>query len=350
MFKRLFNELTLTFDISPKESPLLIKSGRESGVDPTLLDMNFVRTINPLTGKMTIYLPGSSLKGTLRSYCEKIARTVRPDGGSRWCCDPFDLDVRSSNVFCGKRLEQKNADAKKRRESESIQEEYVSQAARKKSTSLFYKGSCLACRTFGNTQIASHLSLSDAYPLDEPKLEQRDGVAIDRIFNTVAAGPFNMEVVTQGTFRAKMMLRNFQLWQVGLLAVALRELGTGKVPIGFGKSKGFGRVSLAYQKLEMSYPGRFSKQEGIRDFSRELIDLESFDFPDKEDYGLFAGKVNSLKLKGEAANDIDDGTLGRITTGWKDTASIEEILNSTIGNWRDCALSEWSPSEDWRDE
>ncbi|RQW79963.1 MAG: CRISPR-associated RAMP protein [Methanothrix sp.] len=328
MFKRLFNELTLTFDISPKESPLLIKSGRESGVDPTLLDMNFVRTIHPLTGEMAIYLPGSSLKGTLRSYCEKIARTVRPDGGSRWCCDPFDLDVRSSTVFCGKRLEQKNADAKK------------------KPDTLFYKGSCLACRTFGNTQIASHLSLSDAYPLDEPKLEQRDGVAIDRIFNTVAAGPFNMEVVTKGTFRTKMMLRNFQLWQVGLLAVALRELGNGRVPIGFGKSKGFGRVSLTYQKLEISYPGRFSKQDGIRDFSRELIDLESFDYPEKEDYGLFAEKINSLKLKGEGANDIDDGKFGRITTGWNDTASIEEILNSTIGNWRDCALSKWSPSEE----
>jgi len=348
MFKRLFNELTLTFDISPKESPLLIKSGRESGVDPTLLDMNFVRTVHPLTGEMTVYLPGSSLKGTLRSYCEKIARTVWPDRGTRWCCNPFDQDVRSPTISCGKRLEQKKLDADEKGKSKTSLEERGNQASKRISTGAFYKGSCLACRTFGNTQMASHISLADAYPLNEPrlKLEQRDGVAIDRIFSTVAAGPFNMEVVTRGTFRAKMMLRNFQLWQVGLLAVALRELGQGQVPIGFGKSKGFGRVSLAYQELEISYPGRFSKQDGIRDFSRELIDLESFDFPDKEEYGLFAENIRPLKLKDEGANDIDDGRFGRITTSWKDTVGIEKILNSTIGNWKDYALSKWAPSEE----
>ena len=61
MHKALLCELHLDFAIEPR-GPLLIKSGREAGADPTLPDMNFVRTYHPTLGE-TVYLPGSSLKG-----------------------------------------------------------------------------------------------------------------------------------------------------------------------------------------------------------------------------------------------------------------------------------------------
>jgi len=321
MFKRLFNELTLVFDLSPHKSPLLIKSGRESGADPTLLDMNFVRTAHPQTGEMTVFLPGSSLKGTLRSYCEKIARTVRPDGGQEWCCNPF-----SSSGFCGRRLEGD-----------------LSAAAR-------YAGSCVACRTFGHTGLGGHLAISDAYPQDEPRLEQRDGVAIDRISGAVAAGPFNLEVVTKGTFRTTLTLRNFQLWQVGLLAIALRDLGQGRVPIGFGKSKGFGRVSVNYQQLEVAYPGCFTPQENGHDFTAELLDLAAFDFPGRADYRLVPADPPSLQLPEEGREVVDDGSFGRVAVRWADAAAIKAALNAAVGHWRACALGEWPPSREVSDE
>jgi len=321
MFKRLFNELTLVFDLSPHESPLLIKSGRESGADPTLLDMNFVRTTHPQTGEMTVFLPGSSLKGTLRSHCEKIARTVRPRGGAEWCCDPF-----SNSTSCSKRLESD-----------------LSAAAR-------YAGSCVACRTFGNTGLSSRLALTDAYPQAEPRLEQRDGVAIDRISGAVAAGPFNLEVVTQGTFRATLTLRNFQLWQVGLLAIALRDLGQGRVPLGFGKSKGFGRVSVNYRQLEVAYPGRFTLQADGHDFSAELVDLAAFDFPGRADYRLVPADPPSLPLPEEGREIIDDGSFGRVAVRWTEAAAIESALSATVGHWRACALGEWPPSGEAGDE
>ncbi len=320
MFKRLFNELTLVFELSPQESPLLIKSGRESGADPTLLDMNFVRTAHPDTGEMTVFLPGSSLKGTLRSYCEKIARTVRPEGDQVWCCDPF------SPGFCGKRLEGN-----------------LSAAAR-------YASSCVACRTFGHTGLGSHLAISDAYPNDTPRLEQRDGVAVDRITGAVAAGPFNLEVVTQGTFQATLRLRNFQLWQVGLLAVALREMGQGRVPIGFGKSKGFGRVSVNYKELEIAYPGRFALQANGHNFGVELVDLVAFDFPGRDEYHLIPADPLSLPLPEEGREVVDDGAFGRVATHWTDAATIEAVLNATVGHWRACALGEWPPSGEANDE
>ena len=131
MHKQLVNELRLEFVIRP-QGPLLIKSGQEAGADPTLLDMNFVRTEHGELGE-TIYLPGSSLKGTLRSYCEKIARTV----GVK-CCDPL------GDKSCGREMER---------------------ASRPDTAAEIYSGLCTICRIFGHTVMASHLQIADAYPL-----------------------------------------------------------------------------------------------------------------------------------------------------------------------------------------
>jgi hypothetical protein len=109
-------------------------------------------------------------------------------------------------------------------------------------------------------------------------------------------------------------------------------------------------MSVSYHKLEISYPGRFSKQEGTHDFSRELIDLATFDFSDKREYGLFPDNSELPLLTEKGHEIIDDGKFGRVTACWSDVASIEDILNSTIGHWRDCALSKWSPSEERSDE
>lgn len=314
MFKHVLNEISLVFDLEPYEGPLLIKSGRESGADPTLPDMNFVRSLHPRTGEMTVFLPGSSLKGTLRSYCEKIARTVRPEYiGPEWCCDPFD-----SRSSCSHRLERETLAA------------------------IRYARSCVACRTFGHTGLGSHVSLTDAYPLGEPKLEQRDGVAIDRMYGA-AANPFNMEVVTQGVFRCTLTLRNFQLWQVGLLTLGLRDIGRGQVPIGFGKSKGFGRVRVTYQQLEISYPGRFAPEANGHNFTSELMDLAGFDFPNKASYALLSAAPPSLSLPGEGRELIENGTFGRVAVRWTDSKTIAGILYTTIGHWRACATEPWPP-------
>jgi CRISPR-associated protein Csm3 len=305
--KRILNELTFEFDLAPHDAPLLIKSGREAGADPTLLDMNFVRTTHPQTGKRVVFLPGSSLKGTLRSYAERVARSVRPEGNDRWCCNPF------GEKACGTRLEKGHSAAER------------------------YAKACVACRIFGHTRLGSHLLVSDAYPLGEPVLEQRDGVAIDRISGAVSAGPFNLEVVARGTFQATLVLRNFQLWQVGLLAVALRDLSDGLVPIGYGKSKGFGRMSLAYHQARMSYPGQAQLQRGDMDYAANLYDLSAFDFEDKGAYRLYP-----VLSKGEplAATLSESGEYGRVTLTLADDAAIRTLLLSTIKHWKN-AIEHW---------
>lgn len=322
MHKRRFNEFTLSFAIRP-QGPLLIKSGQESGADPTLLDMNFVRTHHARLGDNTVYLPGSSLKGTLRSYAEKIARTLQPEQAPfpPLSCNPLGGSPQqgSQDYFCGKYLEQRQ---KRNRATQADMHKYA----------------CPICRTFGHTSLAAHLYLSDAYPLDPANLddrtsfdqanrtEERDGVAIDRVSGAVAVGPFNLEVVTQGVFYGSLTLHNFQLWQLGLLAIVLRDLGQGRVPMGFGKSRGLGRVAVDYLQAEVAYPGRFALQGGGRDFAQTLYGVSDFLPPAEADtYGYFPEAALALP---DGSVVSDDGAFGRAALAW----SGEEIT----GLWRAC--------------
>ena len=163
MHKRFVNHCTIDLSIIP-DGPVLIKSGKE-GADPTKPDMEFVETYH--AGGRSIYLPGSSLKGAIRAHAERIVRTVGRETGTNsslpWANDPLNDKY-----------------------------EYL----KNKSTSDIYKLSSFTDQIFGNTAIASRLRIEDAHP--DPsislKLEERNGVAIDRVFGSVAVGPFNYQV------------------------------------------------------------------------------------------------------------------------------------------------------------
>ncbi|PSB01552.1 RAMP superfamily CRISPR-associated protein [Merismopedia glauca] len=225
MHKRLVNHCTIALKLIP-DGPILIKSGRE-GADPTKPQMEFVETYHH--GKRSIYLPGSSLKGAIRAHAERIVRTVgrdkRPTNPKLlWANDPLTDDY--------KYLENK-------------------------SPSEIYQLSSFTDRIFGNTSIASRLRIEDAYPSsDRPlKLEERNGVAIDRVFGSVAVGPFDYQVCTEGEFITKIHLKNFTLSQLGLIGLVLRDLDDGWFGIGFAKSRGLGTVNVQLESGVVQYPG-----------------------------------------------------------------------------------------------
>jgi hypothetical protein len=204
---------------------------------------------------------------------------------------------------------------------------------------------CTICRVFGHTVLASHLRISDAYPtsLDRPrdeeievanKTEQRDGVAIDRISGAVAHGPFQLEVVTQGTFHTQLYLKNFQLWQVGLLAVALRDMAQGRVPLGFAKSRGLGRVGLVYDSLEISYPGQFG-QDKTHDFGRHLYGVTAFPVEDMTAYGFTDEEPVALPTAKRAEPE-----WGRVTIQYEGDQEIEALLKATVKAWADYAVAQ----------
>jgi CRISPR/Cas system CSM-associated protein Csm3 (group 7 of RAMP superfamily) len=224
MHKRFVNHCTIDLSIIP-DGPILIKSGKE-GADPTKPDMEFVETYH--AGGSSIYLPGSSLKGAIRAHAERIVRTVgketRTNSSLPWANDPLNDDYK-----------------------------YL----KEKSSSDIYKLSSFTDQIFGNTSIASRLRIEDAYP-DKSiplKLEERNGVAIDRVFGSVAVGPFNYQVCTSGQFRTKIHLKNFTLGQLGLIGLVLRDLNDGWFGLGFAKSRGLGTVEVKLNQAVVQYPG-----------------------------------------------------------------------------------------------
>jgi CRISPR-associated RAMP protein (TIGR02581 family) len=239
MFRTLYNQVKLIISIEPNGTPILIKTGREA-FDPTRPDMEFVRTRTEF-GEVP-YLPGSSIKGVIRSHAERILRTICQDelrARQKFACDFVNPCVKSS----GNRQHR-------------------------------YQEHCYACRTFGHTSIASRVRITDAYPWtleatievqkqweERVKLEERVGVMIGRRTGTVEHGPFFYEVVTEGTFYGEITVRNYQLWQLALLALVIRDINTGLQRLGAHKSRGLGKVQITVKDFEIQQLGLLAKDK-----------------------------------------------------------------------------------------
>ncbi len=137
------------------------------------------------------------------------------------------------------------------------------------------------------------------------KTETRYGVAISRLTNAVAVGPFDIEVLVQGKFKTSLVLENFEVWQLGLVALTLRALNDGLVKIGFGKNRGFGEVNVSVTQavLEMAkrapHPrdtiwgaGAFVSEEERSAYGLSLDDrLEGLPEAEESDFGIFIRRV-----------------------------------------------------------
>jgi len=312
MHKRLINEAVLELTIEPV-GPILIKAGK-TGADPTRPDMEFVRTWKD--GKPVVYLPGPSLKGVLRAHCERIARTVKREG-QQLACDPLH-----KNKSCSKLLENKNLTGPEA-----------------------FTRSCFICQIFGNTSMAGHLRPADAYPADPDavRVEERDGVAIDRVFGSVAVGPFQLEVVTEAQFETRLHLKNFSLAQLGLLALALRDLKLGRVGVGFGKSRGLGQVTLNFDRLVIRYPMAEIDDEMVQMPGRDPVSTVKqlagvgLFLTDNADYGYPAGAAEKIDLPDGLKMTPSD--WGEVELEISDQDNIEALWRACVPAWRAVAAA-----------
>lgn len=246
MLKQLVNECIIELHIIP-DGPILIKSGIATESGP---DMAFVRVRR--NGTQEVYLPGSSLKGVLRSHAERIARTLN----STAACDPFARDGQSAS--CGNCFE-----ALKHREEgipEDLKRYELPDTVKEpdKLNQRVYADSCPICRLFGSTWYAGRLATADAYAVGNPPQPQpRDSVGIDRFTGGAASGvKFDLEVVTEGRFATSLHLRNFELWQLGLVGFLLQDLKDGLIRLGAAKSRGLGKVRGEVQSVKLYYMGK----------------------------------------------------------------------------------------------
>ncbi len=233
MLKKLVNEALCTLRITTT-GPLLVKSGHASISGP---DMTPVLTFR--SGKQEAFIPGSSLKGVFRSHIEKIACSLKP----QVVCYPFNESeewqtdreqrLRDYRLSCGSRFTQL---AKRDDRARRLLEER---------SDLVYADSCPTCRLFGSTGFTGRIAISDAYLVSDEIKEQRDGVGIDRLTGGAShRAKFELEVVCTGVaFETNIHLRNFEIWQLGMLFVVLQDLEDELIRIGSGRSRGLGNVT-----------------------------------------------------------------------------------------------------------
>ncbi len=301
MHKRMVNQAKIEITISPV-GPLLIKAS-DQGADPTKPDMEFVETY--YGGDRSVYLPGSSLKGAIRAHCERIVRTV---GGNITACDPLKTDSSCRT------LEEENS-------------------------ATLYRNTCPICQIFGSTEISAHANIADAYPTnpDEISREERNGVAIDRVYGSVAVGPFNFEVITAGAFKTTIRVKNFTTAQLALIALAIRDFDEQRAGIGFAKSRGLGQVNMKVNSVEIHYPTAVVEGEQVRmmgnpvdPFNNNVVagagQLMKED--EAEQYGFPSGDSVNVDIQAKT----DAFGLGATLT-FEEEDDITALWRGCVSNW-----------------
>ncbi|YAF96637.1 MAG: RAMP superfamily CRISPR-associated protein [Nodularia sp. CChRGM 3473] len=319
MHKRLVNHCTIDFSIIPV-GPILIKSGKE-GANPTKPNMEFVETYH--AGGYSVYLPGSSLKGAIRAHAERIVRTVGNDKPSEtnpqiiWANNPLDKEnIKKQEEF-----------KKKLPEDETYK---------------IYQQSSFTDQIFGNTIIASRFRIQDAYPdLTKPlKIEERNGVAIDRVFGSAVGGAlFNYEVCTRGDFRTKLHLKNFSLAQLGLIGLVLRDLNDGWFGLGFAKSRGMGTVKLQFHSAVVQYPGCELRGDKIYAIGKDLSWSNTFllgagAFLPGKDENPYQFPVNDQQNTIITAEEMAYGFGVQLTWKGEDERGVPDLFERAVRQWR----------------
>lgn len=277
MLKKLTNEAFCTLHITTT-GPLLVKSGHASISGP---DMTPVLTFR--NSRQEVFIPGSSLKGVFRSHVEKVVGSLKP----HVACYPFEINN-----------EKRPADREQRQRDfrDSCGGMFTQYAKRHRDyleniTDRVYAASCPVCRLFGSTGFIGRIAIGDAYLVSKEIKEQRDGVGIDRLTGGTSHGAkFELEVVSTGVeFETDIHLRNFEIWQLGMLFVVLQDLEDELIHIGSGRSRGLGKIKATISdRATNGRPGGFvtSTMRASQEPENELWGLGRWlNEPEEQGYG-----------------------------------------------------------------
>ncbi|NJL27235.1 MAG: CRISPR-associated RAMP protein [Thermoanaerobaculia bacterium] len=193
------------------------------------------------------FIPGSSLKGVLRSGLESLLRGL--DHERLKACDPFE-------DRCTEALEEKAKKTSRAPELDEVVEKL-----------------CTACALFGSPLLAGRVFVRDL-ALEENgtvTTEIRDGVGINRDLRTAQAKvKYDLEVVPVGSrFSLEMIVENPNLGQLGLVLEALAMLDRGELLVGGLTSRGLGRVRVEGLKLEHTNARRLFTGQGWQEQNLE---------------------------------------------------------------------------------
>lgn len=263
------------------ETAWRIGSGREG---ETMSDLGII--LDP--GGQPV-LPGSSLKGKLRSTCEALAHALDMNA----CM----LDRKASGVNCVSDIGFHT----------TVRHEYreASQAGLKSRLQWINDHTCDVCKLFGSPVQAGRLRVSDGDLKEWTTVVQvRDGVVIDRDSHTAVDGlKYNYEVVPPGSrFHIYVDLENAVDQDLALLGAALFEWHAGSSIGGFA-SRGLGRFRLNDIKMlgvDLSDP-----KQRVQFLTKTNADQRLTDLGDWENY--FAERIDRQMRPTAPGADSEEG-------------------------------------------
>jgi CRISPR-associated RAMP protein (TIGR02581 family) len=231
----------------------------------------------PIQEEGEFVLPGSSLRGALRSHAEKIARSI------------VTLDCGDENDFLKKCPAcNPHADASRPLTSCSI----LIRENRKKQSNvpealLEHENSCLACQLFGNLYKGSRLYVSDGYLANPPEIKIIDFLAIDRFTGGGKDGAkFDAVVLWRPLFTFRVFLENPQDWELGWLMLVLKDMRDEFVAMGFGQNKWFGNMKIkdGNMKVGKILDNHDQRNLGNNEFFEGIFKIERLKFEELNDY------------------------------------------------------------------
>ena len=219
------------------ETPIHV--GAQTSLMPTVSELPVLKTHTGLP-----YIPGSTLKGAVRAFTEKILRTLKKMNPKldMWACNPLSEDGQCVNDRKKEKLVMKC----------TVNGVFNDEKFSKEILGL----TCTACRIFGSKWVASRVLFKDALLTNSSEMirlvEVRDGVAIDRDTGTAKSRmKFDYEAVPRGAeFSLQVVFENAEKWEVGLLLLALKSMGEG-FPIGGIARGGLGWGTVNIEKVEV---------------------------------------------------------------------------------------------------
>jgi len=196
------------------------------------------------------YIPGSSLRGALRSTVERIAYTLElhPEKAKNVSC----LLSQHSGSKCISVCKETQTQYKNLSERPGTNEGDLKKILEKDGYL------CDTCKVFGSTHLASRVKITDLYPVDcNPQGVIRRNVGIDRDTETASqTALFDMQVVEGGSiFDFELIVENLDEVEWGLLCIGLWEMirkqeDGGAFYIGAKSAAGLGKCHLDNLKIQ----------------------------------------------------------------------------------------------------
>lgn len=229
-------------------------------------------------------LPGSSLRGVLRSQAERIARTIvtyhaQKCGDKQDAIDHFLQHCPACNPLSQRRERDDPAPL-----LESCDSALRFELGLDDNMDVENEQLCLACRLFGSTRRGSRLRIEDApFVGGTPVYKMLDFLAIDRFTGGGAEHlKFDAVALWRPAFQVRLFIEDPRDWELGWLSLVLRDLAEGMLHVGYGSAKGFGLVTTECGTMTVASLDEKPVDNAATVFSTKTIEMNSVDWYDRQ--------------------------------------------------------------------